>query len=84
MSEPVISVEDYAAAQKAEWGAYVAKSAIFYDGVRAFNAGDPVPRSHVEKFKLDDLVNAAPEPSPETPPESSPAPANPIPDPNGA
>lgn len=37
----------YLKAQKAEWGAYVATSAIDVNGARAFNVGDPVPASHV-------------------------------------
>ena len=50
MSEPVPqSVEEYLAAQKAEWGEYVATEAIDINGVRAFNAGDPVPKSHVDR-----------------------------------
>lgn len=35
-------------AQLAEYGTYVAVSQIKLDGVNAFNAGDPVPVSHVE------------------------------------
>lgn len=38
-----------ASAQEVEYGTYVAKEAIFIGGVRAFNAGDPVPVSHVER-----------------------------------
>jgi hypothetical protein len=50
VSEPVgKSVEEYLAEQKAEWGKYVAAEPIFFDGVRAFNAGSPVPASHVER-----------------------------------
>ena len=40
-------------AQRAEYGRYVAKEAIFIDGARAFNAGDPVPVSHVESGAVD-------------------------------
>jgi len=29
-----------------EYGQYTAKTALFIDGIRAFNAGDPVPASH--------------------------------------
>lgn len=43
------TVEDYLKAQKAEWGAYVATEAIDINGARAFNAGDAVPVSHVER-----------------------------------
>lgn len=32
-----------------EWGQYVAAGPIDIDGARAFNAGDPVPASHVER-----------------------------------
>lgn len=47
MSEQTVA--EYVAAQKAEWGAYVATEAIDINGARAFNAGDPVPASHVER-----------------------------------
>ncbi len=36
-------------AQAAEYGVYVAAHAIDIDGARAFNAGDAVPVSHVER-----------------------------------
>jgi hypothetical protein len=50
VSEPVgKSVEEYLAEQKAEWGKYVAAEPIDVDGVRAFNPGNPVPASHVER-----------------------------------
>jgi hypothetical protein len=39
----------YLKAQAAEWGTYVATSAIHINGARAFNPGDPVPASHVER-----------------------------------
>lgn len=39
---------DFAAAQAAEYGKYVAKEPIRINGARAFNPGDPVPVSHVE------------------------------------
>ncbi len=42
-------LEDLRKAEQAEWGEYVALHAIDIDGVRAFNAGDPVPKSHVER-----------------------------------
>ena len=35
--------------QEKEYGTYVAKETIFIRGARAFNAGDPVPVSHVER-----------------------------------
>lgn len=34
--------------QTAEYGQFVAVNAIAINGVRAFNAGDPVPKSHVD------------------------------------
>jgi hypothetical protein len=50
VSEPVgKTVDEYLAEQKAEWGKYVAAEAIDVDGVRAFNPGNPVPTSHVER-----------------------------------
>ncbi len=42
------TIAEYQAAQAAEWGAYVASSVIYIDGVRAFNEGDAVPASHVD------------------------------------
>ena len=42
-------VEDFAAAQAAEYAAYVATETILVDGARAYNAGDPVPASNVER-----------------------------------
>lgn len=41
------TTEEYRKAQAAEWGTYVAVEAIDINGARAFNAGDPVPVSHV-------------------------------------
>lgn len=53
--------ESYAAGMAAEYrtrlvkeyGAYRAITPINVDGVRAFNVGDPVPISHVERFGYD-------------------------------
>lgn len=42
------SVDEYREAQVAEWSQYVAAEPIFIGGARAFNAGDPVPASHVK------------------------------------
>jgi len=42
-------VEDFAAAQAVEYGTYVATETILFDGARAYNAGDPVPVSNVER-----------------------------------
>lgn len=36
------------AAQVAEYSEYVAVEVIVIDGARAFNPGDPVPKSHVD------------------------------------
>lgn len=47
------TVDDYQKAQQAEWGTYVATEPIFVNGARAFNAGDPVPASHVEAGVVD-------------------------------
>jgi hypothetical protein len=43
-----MTLDEYQAAQEAEWGQYVATQPIFVDGVRAFNTGDPVPAGHVK------------------------------------
>lgn len=43
------TVEEYRKAQEAEYGTWVALTAIDINGARAFNAGDPVPVSHVER-----------------------------------
>lgn len=45
--------DEYLAAQQAEWGQWVANVPIYYNGARAFNADDPVPASHVERYGLD-------------------------------
>lgn len=42
-------VEDLRKAQQKEYGTYVAVEPIDYEGVRAYNVGDPVPVSNVEK-----------------------------------
>lgn len=39
--------EDFAAAQAAEYGKWVAKEPIYVGDARAFNPGDPVPASHI-------------------------------------
>ncbi len=36
-----------------EWGTYLALGPINIDGVRAFNPGDRVPKSHVERGVVD-------------------------------
>ena len=48
MSEPVTAAQ-YREEQEREYGQFVAAQAIFIDGARAFNVGDPVPASHVER-----------------------------------
>lgn len=45
----VMTAAQYREALGAEWGTYVATVPIDIDGVRAFNVGDPVPVSHVER-----------------------------------
>jgi hypothetical protein len=41
------TADDYEARQLKEWTTYVARVAIDYYGVRAYNPGDPVPESAV-------------------------------------
>lgn len=48
-----VSVEEFQKEQLAEWGAWKATAPIFVDGVRAFNAGDAVPVSHVKQHGYD-------------------------------
>lgn len=43
------TVEEYRKEQQRVWGAYVAVKPINIAGARAFNTGDPVPVSHVER-----------------------------------
>lgn len=40
-------------AQEAEYSAYVATEQIFIGGALAFNVGDPVPKSHVDRGVVD-------------------------------
>lgn len=47
MSEPTL--EGYTAEQNKVWGKYVAKERIYIGGALAFNPGDPVPSSHVDR-----------------------------------
>ena len=60
-------VEDFAAAQAAEYATFVATGPILVDGVRAYNAGDPVPVSNVERHGYLQLgvVRKATDPAPE-------------------
>ncbi len=62
-----LSSEGYAAAQAAEYGIYVAAQTIYYNGVRAYNAGDAVPVSNVEQhgYLERGLVRRVDEPAPE-------------------
>ena len=59
-------VEDFAAAQAAEYATFVASEPILVDGVRAYNPGDPVPVSNVEKHGYLQLgvVRKATDPAP--------------------
>lgn len=47
------TADEFRSAQEAEYGAYVATEVISIDGVRAFNEGDPVPKSHVDRGIVD-------------------------------
>lgn len=58
MPDAPTTAAQYAEALGAEWGTYVAAGPIDINGVRAFNAGDPVPVSHVERGVVrDDQVS---------------------------
>jgi len=54
------TAEAQAEAIRQEYGRYVAKEPIEIGGARAFNAGDPVPVSHVESgvVSKDSVVGA--------------------------
>jgi len=62
-----LSSEGYAATAVAEYGIYVAAQTIYYNGARAYNAGDPVPVSNVEQhgYLERGLVRRVDEPAPE-------------------
>ena len=49
MADSPMTAEQYREAQVAEYGQFVAVSPIDINGARAFNPGDPVPASHVER-----------------------------------
>jgi len=68
-------VEDFAAAQAAEYAEYVAVEPILVDGARAYNPGDPVPVSNVEAhgYLESGLVRKASDPDSE-PAEQPPPP----------
>lgn len=55
------------AAREAEWGAYVANGPIYVGGALAFNEGQPVPASSVERHKYLEMnqVRRAGDPAPE-------------------
>jgi hypothetical protein len=42
------TLEEFQARQAAEYGQFVAKQNIYYDGALAYTAGHPVPASNVE------------------------------------
>lgn len=48
-SDPPADGHEFEKAQQAEYSEYVAVETILVGGARAFNAGDPVPKSHVER-----------------------------------
>jgi hypothetical protein len=48
------TVQEYEDSLRKEWSQYVAVTPIEIDGVRAFNAGDPVPASHVTDKLVDE------------------------------
>lgn len=84
------TVEEYRAEQQAEYAQYRALLPITYDGVRAYNAGDPVPASNVElhgyevgvQVERTDTGTAPAAPVPPTPqPDSQPAPQPALADP---
>jgi hypothetical protein len=53
------TLEEYRKEQAAEYGEFVAVEQIFYDGALAFNPGDAVPKSNVERHGyLDDQLVA--------------------------
>lgn len=52
-TDPAAEARQRLADQAAEYGTYVAKGPIEVGGVRAFNEGDPVPKSHVDRGIVD-------------------------------
>ena len=54
MADTPTTAAQFREALGAEWGTYVAVGDININGSRAFNAGDPVPVSHVERGVVDD------------------------------
>jgi hypothetical protein len=49
------AVADEIAAQAKEYGTYVATQPINVGNARAYNEGDPVPVSNVERYHYDEL-----------------------------
>ena len=49
MADTPLTAAELREAQAKEYGQYRAAQTIFIDGARAFNVGDPVPASHVER-----------------------------------
>ena len=49
MPDTPITAAQFREVQGEEYGQYVAAQTIFIDGARAFNVGDPVPASHVDR-----------------------------------
>ncbi|MGZ6838626.1 MAG: hypothetical protein ACXVGE_22425, partial [Blastococcus sp.] len=60
MTTPV-TADQLAAAQAHEYGQYVAAEPIYVGGSRAFNPGDPVPASHVDRgvVNVDQVVKTS-------------------------
>lgn len=54
MADAPITAEQLREEQAKEYGTYVAAQTIFIEGARAFNVGDPVPVSHVERGVVKD------------------------------
>lgn len=57
MTSPIIDpgVEERRKARAEEYGVWEAAGPIEFGSARAFNEGDPVPKSTVERLKLDAL-----------------------------
>lgn len=55
---PELTPDDVRKAAAADYSTYVARDTILIQGVRAFNAGDPVPASHVDAkiVNVEDVV----------------------------
>jgi hypothetical protein len=49
MADTPLTAAQFREVQGDEYGQYVAAQTIFIEGARAFNVGDPVPASHVER-----------------------------------